>query len=183
MNTILFDIWILMWSEWSEYIYRFSGKEKQLFWNLKFHAVLSTLFRQITQSLNCHIAIVSSWCHWTSPVPKWKYTPTLWWRHSTSPCQPCDDPAHQRPFQVTLHTPIARLGRGLDINPLYTKTQVVYSPLPHKWSIILCLERLSGKNRITQEPVYWFASQINLLVPIWHKSLLEVIFKHTVVWK
>ena len=60
---------------------------------------------------------------------------------------------------------------------------VVYSPLPHKWSIIVCSERPSGKNRITQELVHQFASQINLLVLTWHKSLPEVICKHTLVCK
>ena len=54
---------------------------------------------------------------------------------------------------------------------------VVCSPLPHKWSIIVCLERPSGKNRITEELVHRFASHVNLLVPTWHKSPPEVICK------
>ena len=39
---------------------RFSGKEKQHFWNLKFHAVLSTILRQLTLMSNCYSAMVSS---------------------------------------------------------------------------------------------------------------------------
>ena len=55
---------------------------------------------------------------------------------------------------------------------------VVYSPLAHKWSIIVCLERLSSKNRITQEPVQQFPSKINLLVATSHKCPSEVICKN-----
>ena len=39
---------------------RFSNKEKQLFWNLNFHAVLSTIFSRLTRTLNCYSAMVSS---------------------------------------------------------------------------------------------------------------------------
>ena len=43
------------------YVYRiFSDKEKQLFWNLKFHAVLETIFSQLTLTSNCYSAMVSS---------------------------------------------------------------------------------------------------------------------------
>ena len=54
---------------------RFSDKEKQLFWNLKFHAVLSTIFSQLTLTLNCYSAMVSSWRHVISPVPESKTHP------------------------------------------------------------------------------------------------------------
>ena len=54
---------------------RFSDKEKQLFWNLKFHAVLSTIFSQLTLTLNCYSVMVSSWRHVISPVPEWKKHP------------------------------------------------------------------------------------------------------------
>ena len=40
-----------------QYLY---DKEKQLFWNLKFHADLSTIFSQLTLTLNCYSAMVSS---------------------------------------------------------------------------------------------------------------------------
>ena len=39
------------------YINRFSDKEKQLPWNLKFNVVLSTIF---SQTLSCYSAMVSS---------------------------------------------------------------------------------------------------------------------------
>ena len=39
---------------------RFSDKEKQLFWNLKFHAILSAIFSQLILTLNCDSAMVSS---------------------------------------------------------------------------------------------------------------------------
>ena len=38
---------------------RFSDKEKR-FWNLKFRAVLPTIFSQLTLTLNCSSAMVSS---------------------------------------------------------------------------------------------------------------------------
>ena len=41
-------------------VYGFQIKKKQLFWNLKFHAVLSTIFSQLTLTLNCYSAMVSS---------------------------------------------------------------------------------------------------------------------------
>ena len=57
-----------------------SDKEKQLFFfKLKFHFVLLIIFSQITVTLNCYSVMVSSWCHLTSLVPKWKHTPSLWW--------------------------------------------------------------------------------------------------------
>ena len=64
----------------SEYIYiyinRFSDKEKQLFWNLKFHAVLSTIFRQLTRTLKYCSAMVHSWRHVIWLVPKWNLQPS-----------------------------------------------------------------------------------------------------------
>ena len=43
------------------YIYVwFSDKEKQLFWTLKFHGILSTIFSQVTLTLNYYSAVVSS---------------------------------------------------------------------------------------------------------------------------
>ena len=73
-----------------------SDKEKQLFWNLKFHVGLSTIFSQIILTLNCYSAMVSSWLHLTS---------------------------HQSPFQENLHTPNARWGRDPGIICPYAKTQ------------------------------------------------------------
>ena len=37
--------------------------------------------------------------------------------------QPCDDPAHQRTLQETLHIPSARWGRDPGITSPYVKTQ------------------------------------------------------------
>ena len=46
------------------YIYRkrerFSYKEKQLFWDSKFRVVLLIIFRQLTLTINCCSAMVSS---------------------------------------------------------------------------------------------------------------------------
>ena len=39
---------------------RFSDNEKQFLWNLKFHAALTPIFRQLTLTLNCYSAMVSS---------------------------------------------------------------------------------------------------------------------------
>ena len=94
------------------YIYRFSDKEKQLFWNSKFHAALSAIFSQLTLTLNCYGAMVSFWRHLISLLTKVKNTP-----------QPCDEAAHQRTLQETLHTPSARCGRDPDITFPYAKTQ------------------------------------------------------------
>ena len=47
--------------------------------------------------------------------------------------------------------------------------------LPNKWSIIVCSERPSGKNRIAQELVHRLTSEIDLLTPLLH------ICKHTLV--
>ena len=73
--------------------------------------------------------------------------------------------------------PMLNDGTGtLASSPLMLKHNTeVYFSFPHKWSIIVCSERTFGKNLLTQEPVHWFASQINLLVPIWHESPPEVI--------
>ena len=57
------------------WINRFLGKEKQLFSNLKLHAVLSTVFSQLTLTWNCYSAMISSWRHLTSLLPKWKTHP------------------------------------------------------------------------------------------------------------
>ena len=54
---------------------RLSGKEKQPFWNLKLHVVLSTIFSQLTLTLNCYSSMVSSWRHVISPTPEWKTHP------------------------------------------------------------------------------------------------------------
>ena len=54
---------------------RFSDKEKQLFWDLKFYAVLSTIFSQLTLLLNCYSAMVYFWRHVISLVPQWKTHP------------------------------------------------------------------------------------------------------------
>ena len=82
-------------------INRFSDKEKQLFWNLKFHTVLSTIFSQLTLTLNCYCAMVSYWRHLISLLPKWKTHP--------SPVMT----QHIRECSRNLYTPSARLGRGI----------------------------------------------------------------------
>ena len=94
--------------------------------------------------------------------------------------QPCDNPAHQRLFQQTILTPSARWGRDPCTTYPYAKTEdcsIFSTPTELKYY------SLFGKNRITQEPVHRFASQINLLVRTWHKSPSEVIRQHTLVWK
>ena len=48
----------------------------QLFWNLKFHAVLLTVFSQLTLTLNCYSAMESSWRHLISLMLKWKTHPS-----------------------------------------------------------------------------------------------------------
>ena len=60
---------------------------------------------------------------------------------------------------------------------------VVYFPLPHKWSIMVCSEQPSGNKHIKQGLVHPFVLQMNLLVPTWRKSPPEVIWEHTLVWK
>ena len=71
------------------YIYvcinRFSGKEKQIFWNLKFNAVLSTIFSQLTLTLNCYGILLTSLNLTCTKVKN-----TL---------QSCDDSAYQRMLQ------------------------------------------------------------------------------------
>ena len=71
------------------YIYvcinRFSGKEKQIFWNLKFNAVLSTIFSQLTLTLNCYGILLTSL---NLTCTKVKNT-----------FQSCDDSAYQRMLQ------------------------------------------------------------------------------------
>ena len=99
----------------SEYIYiyinRFSDKEKQLFWNLKFHAVLLAIFSQLTPTLNCYSAMVYSSRHIISLVPEWKTHPNPVMT-STSENAP-----------ETLHTPSVKWGRDPGITPTYAKTQ------------------------------------------------------------
>ena len=56
------------------YINRFSDKDNQLSWNLKFNVVLSTIF---SQTLSCYSAMVSSWRHLISLAPNWKIHPSL----------------------------------------------------------------------------------------------------------
>ena len=83
-------------------------------------------------------------------------------------------PTHKKPFEETLASPPLMLKRKI----------VVYFVLPHKWSITVCSERPSGKNCITQKPVKRFPSQINLLVPIWHKSTpMEIHPKDTPIFE
>ena len=96
--------------------------------------------------------------------------------------QPWVDSAHQRTLQETLHTPIGIWGKDPGITSPYAKTQDCSIFSTPRLTIIVS-ERPSGKNRITQELVPRFVSQINLLVLIWHKPKPEVIWKHTLVWK
>ena len=152
---------------------RFSDEEKQLFWNLKFHAVLSTIFSQLTLALNCYSAMVSSWHYSILLVPMWKTYPNPMMTH------------HIRERFRKPSTPQVRDGEGTLASPLLMlkRKTVVYFPLPLKWSIIVCSGRPSGKNRITEVPVHRFVSQINLFVPTWHKSPPEVNWEQTLVWK
>ena len=109
--------------------------------------------------------MVSSWSHLISVLPKWKTHPSLVMTK------------HIRERSRKPSTPQTRDGTGtLASLPLILKHKTaVYFPLPHKWSIIVCSERPSGKNRITKGPVHRFVSQISLLDPTWYKSPPEVI--------
>ena len=109
--------------------------------------------------------MVSSWRHLISDLPKWKIHPSLVMTK------------HIRERSRKPSTPQTRDGaRTLTLLPLILKYKTaVYFPLPHKWSIIVCSERPSGKNRITKGPVHRFVSQISLLDPTWCKSPPEVI--------
>ena len=149
---------------------RFSDKEKQLFWNLKFHAVLSTIFSQLTLTLNCYSAMVSSWHHVISPVPEWKTHPNL--------------AMIQDIWECSSNCPHPKVWNGagtLALPPPMPKGKtVVYFPFPHQWCSIIS-EWPSSKNCITQGPVHRFATLINLLVLAWYKSPPEVIREHTFV--
>ena len=150
------------------YIYRFSGKEKQLFWNLKFHAALSTIFSQLTLMLNCYSAIVSSWRHLISLIPEWKTHP--------NPVMT----QHIRERSRNPPNPKWEMGQGTWHHLYLCQNTVGYFSLPNQWCSIVS-ERPSGKNCITQGPVHRFVSLINLLIPTWHKSPPEVIWEHTLV--
>ena len=97
------------------YIYIYiSDKEKQLFWKLKFYAVLSTIFSQLTLTLNF---LTSRNLNCT----RMKNTP-----------QSHNDSAHRRTLQK-FSTPQVSNGAATPTSPppmLNYKT-VVYIPLPH----------------------------------------------------
>ena len=101
------------------YVCMFSDKEKQLFWNLKFHVVLSIIFSAITSNvklLQCYDTFLTSL---SLTCTKVKNTPQL-----------CEYPAHQRPFEETLHTSNARCVRDPGITSPYVKTRdcSIFSP-------------------------------------------------------
>ena len=149
---------------------RFSDKEKQLYWNLKFHAVLSTIFSQLILTSNCYSAMVSSWSHVISPVPEWKTHP---------------NPAMAQLIRErSRNPPHAKMWNGARTlaspPPMPKHKTVVHFPFPHKWCSIVS-ERPSSKNCITHGPAHRFATLINLLVPAWYKPPLEIIREHTFV--
>lgn len=149
---------------------RFSDKEKQLFWNLKFHAVLSTIFSQLTLTLNCYSAMVSSWRHVISPVPESKTHPNpAMTQHIRERSR---NPPHPKVWNGA--------GALASPPPMLKHKTVVYFPFPHQWCSIVS-ERPSSKNCITQGPVHRFTTLINLLVPAWYKSPLKVIWELTLV--
>ena len=92
-----------------------------------------------------------------------------------------NDSAHQRTLQKP-STPQVWNGAGTLASPppMPKHKTVVYFPLSHQW-LSIASQRPSGKNCIMQGPVHRFVSLINLLVPTWHKSPLEVIWEHTLV--
>ena len=100
---------------------RFSNKEKQLFWNLKFHAVLLTNFSQLTLTLKYYRVMLSSWRHVISSVPKWK--------------------THRNPamiqhiWECSRNSPHPKVWNGAGIlalpPPMPKPNTVVYIPFPH----------------------------------------------------
>ena len=149
---------------------RFSDKEKQLFWNFKFHAVLSTIFSQLTLTSNCYSAVVSSWRRVISPAPEWKTHP---------------NPAmSQHIRERSRHPSPSKVWNGAGAlaspPPMLKHKTVVYFPFPHQWCSIVS-ERSSSKSCITQGPVHWFTTLINFLIPAWYKSPLKVIWELTLV--
>ena len=122
---------------------KFSDKEKQLFWNLKFHAVLSTIFSQLTLTLNYYNAIVSSWRNVISPVPESK----------THPYPAMTQHIRER-SRNSPHPKVSNGGGALASPPPMLKYKtVVYFPFLHQWCSIVS-ERFSSKNYITQGPVH-----------------------------
>ena len=109
--SIYLSVYLSIYLSLSLYIYIW------LFWN---HAVLSAIFSQLTLTLNCYSAMISSWGHLISLALKWKTS------------QPCDDSAHQRMLQKILHSPFARWSRDMASSPLTLKHKtVVYFFLLH----------------------------------------------------
>ena len=141
---------------------RFSDKEKQLFWNLKFHAVLS--FIDNLQPNNSNVKLLQ--CYDIS-LTSLNLTCTKGKTNLNSVMikHIRDHSRHPSTLQVR------NWRRDPGITSPYAKTQdcrilevyilevyiVVY--------IIVCSEKSFGENRITQETVHRFALQINLLVP------------------
>ena len=149
---------------------RFSDKEKQLFWNLKFHTALSTIFSQLILTFICYSAMVSSWRHVILPVPEWKT------HHNPAMTQHIRERSRNTPH----HKVWNEAGTLASPPPMPKHKTVVYFPFPHQWCSIVS-ERPSSKNYITHGPVHRFATLINLLVPAWYKSPMEVIREHTFV--
>ena len=128
---------------------RFSDKEKQFFWNLKFHAVLLTIFSELTLTLNCYCAMVSSWHHVISPVPEWKTHPNL--------------AMIQHIWECSSNRPHPKVWNGAGTlaspPPMPKRKTVVYFPFPHQWCSIIS-ERPSRKNCITQGPVHQHSKSV-----------------------
>ena len=149
---------------------RFSDQEKQLFWNLKFHAVLSTIFSQLTLTLNCYSVMVSSWRHVIPPVPESKTHPNPAMTQHIRECS--RNPPHPKVWNGA--------GALASPPPMLKHKTVVYFPFPHQWCSIVS-ERPSSKNCIMQGPVHRFTTLTNLLAPAWYKSPLKVIWELTLV--
>ena len=58
-------------------------------WQIYYRQYMYIIYKPV---YSCPVGLFF-WRHLTSLAPKWKKS------------QPCDEPAHQRPFQETLHTP------------------------------------------------------------------------------
>ena len=111
------------------YINRFSDKEKQLFFEVKVSCrFIDNLQPTNSRMLKCYSALVSFWCHLTSLEPKWKTHPNpVMTRHIIDRSMKTSTP-QVRDWAGTLASPPRMLKHK----------NVVYFPLPHKWSIIAC---------------------------------------------
>ena len=129
------------------------------------------IFSQLTLTLNCYSAMVSSWRHVISSVPEWKTHPNLAMTRYIRECS--RNPPHSKVWNEagTLALP----------PPMPKHKTVAYFPFPHQWCSIAS-ERPSIKNCITQGPVHRFATLINLLVHAWYKCPAKVFQWHIGSW-